>query len=104
MSKVVSLAAYKEENAPHWAGRCKCIGCGHEWVGVGPIGVVIALECPECGLPKGVTKCLFGGEEGDAVFVCQVCGSEAMTAYKRNGHFHQRCMGCGTDQTEAIYG
>jgi len=104
MSEVISLAAYKEEREPHWAGDCICIGCGHEWVGVGPVGVVGGLECPSCTLPKGHIKHLFGPEEGDAVFTCQTCGSIAMVNYKRRGWLYTRCMGCGTDHTDDIYG
>lgn len=103
MSNVISLAQRREENSPHWAGRCQCLGCGHEWTGVGPIGVTTDLECPSCKLPKGQTVCLMGADEGDQEFHCQ-CGCRALTAYKRKGLFHIMCMACGLDQTEALYG
>ena len=100
---VISLAKAREEREPHWAGSCICLGCRHEWTGVGPVGVTVCLDCPSCGLSKGVLKYLFGAQEGDLVFECS-CGCEAMTIYKRRGRFYTKCMACGTDQTAAVYG
>lgn len=102
MAEVISLAAHREENTPHWSGQCVCLGCRHEWEGVGPMGATISLECPSCSLPKGVIKNLFGAQAGDAVLLCN-CGSEALTAYKRHGHKWLRCMACGTDQTNTLF-
>jgi hypothetical protein len=45
-----------------------------------------------------------GASEGDLLFYCRGCGTEAMTAYKRHGKFFMRCMGCGIDHTEALFG
>lgn len=99
---VISLAAAREERSPHWSGTCKCIGCQHEWVGVAPMGTFF-VGCPSCGLPKGHPKHPFGAQDGDSVFICN-CGSEALTAYRHNGKFTLRCMGCGDDHTEAVFG
>lgn len=102
---VVSFAAAKEARRPHWEGACICLGCRHEWRGVGPMGAHVSLECPSCALPQGVTKHLFGAAIGDLEFRCS-CGCEAMNVYKRasDGRFFTRCMACGADQTAAIYG
>lgn len=43
-----------EPTTPHLSGRCVCLGCKHEWVGVTPVGKHDGLECPACGLLKGV--------------------------------------------------
>lgn len=102
MAEVVSFAKAKEERSPHWAGPCVCLGCGHEWTGVGPIGECV-VSCPSCGLKKGHTKYLFSGDDGDMQFRCN-CGSEALVAFLRKGKFRIICMSCGTNQTEAIYG
>lgn len=69
------------------------------------MGAHIGLECPSCGLPKGTVKYAFGPTAGDLEFRC-MCGCEAMSVYKRkhDGRFVTRCMGCGEDQTAAIYG
>lgn len=69
------------------------------------MGTHTGLQCPECDLPKGTVKWPFGAADGDAEFRC-LCGCEAMTVYKRarDGYFFTRCMGCGADQTSAIYG
>lgn len=101
MAEVVSLAAAREERTPHWEGTCICLGCRHEWHGVGPVGNP-EITCPECDLPKGVAKFLFGAQPGDLMFTC-LCGSEALTAYQRAGKFWLRCMACGTDHTEAVF-
>ena len=99
---VISLAAEREARQPHWEGPCKCIECQHEWHGVAPVGTMW-VDCPSCHLPKGHPKHPFGAMEGDIAFTCH-CGSEALTAYMRKGHFYLRCMACGTDQTSTVYG
>lgn len=100
---VVSLAQKRIERSPHWEGECVCLGCRHEWHGVGPLGVYTSLECDDCGLPKGVVKNLFGAVTGDAMLTCN-CGCEALTAYISGGFKRLRCMACGTDQTDAYFG
>jgi len=99
---VVSLAEEREARQPHWTGTAYCVGCKHEWQAVAPVGSE-NLECPSCTLPKGVPKYPFGAEEGDMVLTCD-CGCEALTAYRRVGHFYVKCMSCGDDLTHAFYG
>lgn len=101
---VISLAAAREERTPHWAGICVCIGCRHEFAGIGPIGQEW-IECEACHEPKAHAKHPFAGAIGDTAYQCK-CGCEAMTAYfrQRDRHFFFRCMGCGTDHTAAIFG
>jgi hypothetical protein len=103
MADVVSLDDARAEREPHWAGKAVCVGCRHEWVQVAPAGVT-CVGCPSCGLPKGFPKFPFGADEGDALLTCSPCGGDALTAYKREGRMYVRCMGCGTDLTEAFYG
>ncbi len=102
---VISLAAAREERRPHWQGRCLCMGCRHEWEGVGPIGTQVGLECPSCSLPKGVTKHLYGANVEDRELQCD-CGCEAMIAYQRQRDRLTilRCMACGADQTNTFFG
>lgn len=99
---VISLTDEREKRSPHWSGPCVCLGCKYEWVGVAPVGVMF-VDCPSCGLPKGHPKHPFGAQEGDMFFQC-LCGSEALTAYKRKGRFHIICMACGASQTAALFG
>jgi hypothetical protein len=98
---IIDFAAARAEREPHWAGKAVCLGCRHEWVGVGPVGMVTDLTCPKCDLPKGVTKHLFAKNEGDEVFRCN-CGSEAMIHIMRDGALMVMCMGCGTDHSDAV--
>jgi len=102
VSDVICFQAAKEERQPHWSGECVCLGCGHEWVGVAPIGTHV-VECPSCGLDKGHSRHLFGPMEGDSVFQCD-CGSEGLMAYLRSGRFHMICLACGVNHTEALFG
>lgn len=99
---IISLAKVREERQPHWEGPCVCLGCHHEWHGVGPVGTHVGLQCPSCDLPKGVTKHLFGSPEGALLLLCN-CGCEALTAYKIERRFHVKCMACGTDLTHAFW-
>jgi hypothetical protein len=102
MAEVVSLAAVREEREPHLAGDALCIGCRHEWAAVAPVGVW-QLECPSCGSMKGIWRNPCGADVGDSFFQCQ-CGCEALTAYLRDRRFYLKCMSCGTDQTDAVFG
>lgn len=52
---------------------------------------------------KGVWRLPVGAQEGDLEFRC-TCGGPALTAYQHKGRFYLRCMSCGTDQTEAVFG
>lgn len=91
-----------EREDPHLAGHALCIGCRHEWAAVAPVGTW-QLECPSCATLKGVWRYPCGGAVGDAIFRCG-CGCEALTAYLHAGRFHLKCMSCGTEQTEAVFG
>jgi hypothetical protein len=103
VGNVVEFKAPEPEPEGEWAsGEAICIGCRHEWVQVAPVGTRW-LECPGCGGSKGIYAKPFGAGEGDSVFVCD-CGSEALTAYMHKGKFWLRCMNCGVDHTEAVFG
>lgn len=91
-----------EPSDPHLSGEAHCIGCGHDWVAVAPVGVW-QFECPSCTTMKGIYRYPVGAAEGDAYFRC-TCGCEALTAYYRAGHFYLKCMSCGTDHTSAVFG
>lgn len=100
---VIDFAAKKAEREPHWQGACACMNCRHEWESVGPIGAHVGLQCPNCGLPKGITKFLVGAQVGDRELVCD-CGCEAFTAHIRpDGLKRVSCMACGLNLTEAFY-
>lgn len=101
MSEVIPFAR-REPKQPHLAGEALCIGCRHTWAAVAPVGVW-QMECPACGTMKGVWRFPVGAQDGDACFSCD-CGCEALTAYKHHGRFHLKCMSCGTEQTEAVFG
>ena len=86
----------------HLAGEGLCIGCRHEWAAAAPVGVW-QLECPACGTMKGVWRYPVGADTDDILFIC-ACGCEALTAYMHERHFRLKCMSCGTEQTEAVFG
>lgn len=86
MADVVDLAHFKEEQSPHASGPAQCLGCGHRWVAVAPLGVT-ALECPNCNTDRGVFRSLFGG---CWAWVC-VCGNDAYLLSPT----HAACLLCG---------
>lgn len=97
-----SVVEFRQREEPHMAGEALCIGCRHHWAAVAPIGTW-QLECPECCSLKGIFRHPVGAAEGDAFFRCN-CGCEALTAYMRERRFHLKCMSCGVEQTEAVFG
>ena len=103
VSKVIDFASAKEERQPYWTGPCVCLGCRHEWVGVGPTPFGGNMDCPSCELPKGTVKFPFGAAENDLLLICSNCGGEALTAYLRNNLHYVRCMSCGDDLTDAFF-
>ena len=52
VKKVVDIQARQ----PHNAGPVICLHCKHTWEGVCPVGICPNLECPKCGLYKGVFR------------------------------------------------
>lgn len=54
MNNVVDFTQAKIEREPHASGPCRCLHCGHEWVGVVPVPLPVAFECPLCHLDHGV--------------------------------------------------
>lgn len=101
MGKVIPFEL-PEKDDPHLSGEARCIGCGQEWVAVAPVGTW-QLECPNCHCMKGIFKLPVGAGAGDPEFTCQ-CGCVAMSAYLSKGKFWLRCMSCGLDNTEAVFG
>lgn len=97
-----SVLEFKPREEPHLSGEALCLDCRKRWVAVAPVGQRW-LECPDCMTRKGLFVAPVGAEEGDSLFVCK-CGSEALTAYFHVGHFRLRCMACGIDHTEAVFG
>lgn len=87
---------------PHWEGDCMCLACSHIWHDIGPMGKISGLKCPSCSLPQGHTRWPFGAPNDAMVLICD-CGSEALTAYKKDGKFWVKCMSCGGDLTNVFY-
>lgn len=79
---------------PHLNGPVRCLHCKHEWEGVCEVGIISGLECPECGLRKGVFVALCCPGEGHKYYQCN-CG---------NAHFmivegFTICALCGVKHT-----
>lgn len=45
----------EEVEAPHLSGECFCGACGHEFVGVMPVGLT-HIDCPKCKRIWGAMK------------------------------------------------
>lgn len=87
MGKVIDLS----ERQPHMQGLAVCLACKHEWQGVSPIGVC-DLECPECGLMKGVyySNCL---PDDKPIWTCN-CGCHHFVLLES----YFMCVHCGLGQ------
>lgn len=91
MAEVVSLSAWKDSQVPHASGPARCLHCGHEWVAVAPVGVDF-LECPACGLEKGVYFSLMT-VSGEDHWACR-CGGKVFGITPKSIY----CVKCGLDQ------
>lgn len=76
------------ENTQHLAGVAVCLACRHEWAAVAPSGAP-TLECPECGLDRGVFS---AAPLPEIIFEC-LCGCG--TFYIEPGII-ARCTHCGS--------
>lgn len=84
-------SAQEEESAgPYLEGKCRCLHCKHEWVGVAPLGTV-SVDCPSCGLRRGafIANVLKDGDH----WTCR-CGSILFACNVANWY----CIACGTNQ------
>ena len=97
-----TVIPFRKREEPHLEGEAQCIACQHRWAATAPVGTW-QLECPSCGLMKGMFRYPIDADEGDLSFSC-ICGCEALIAYFRNGKFRLQCMNCGTHQKEAVFG
>lgn len=78
------------EKLPHMTGEALCLHCKRKWQAVAPIGTVI-LDCPECGLGKGVfANIAFPDREH---WQCH-CGCGAFCVTQKGIH----CLMCGVIQ------
>ena len=96
MSDIVSLAKFKEENTPHNSGPAECVGCGHKWICVTPVGNCDHFECPACHLEKGIYAGLVVAT-GESHFKCQ-CGSFYFCVTDKKFY----CPKCGIEHTEFL--
>lgn len=87
MADIINL----DDKRPHLSGNAKCLGCGHIWVAVAPIGT-IWLECPNCSSIKG--RHIYPVERSVDRWVCN-CGND-LFYMSINGVY---CPNCGEWQT-----
>ena len=78
----------------HLSGNAQCVGCGHRWVAVCPVGAV-ELECPACGLNTGRMRNLCLPCEGEKIWACP-CGCDLFVVVETKGYM---CSRCGLYQT-----
>lgn len=87
MSNVVGFPGRKNSTGAHITGPCVCVGCGHQWQGVAPVGT-IDLECPACGALKGIWTLLIRLDEEH--FYCP-CGNHFLHIIRSGAY----CPNCG---------
>ena len=88
MGEVLSLA----EHAPHLSGDCRCLDCGHEWIGVAPVGTA-CIDCPKCGAVKGARFAMVMPEADEPYWTC-ACGNIFFVMTEA----YTMCPNCGTRQ------
>lgn len=92
---VISLAEAREARMPHLAGKTRCLGCGHEAVGVSPAGTFSGMECTQCHLNKVVYVNLCAPE--NEFWRC-ICGND-LFFLKPTGAL---CTCCGLTTTDYL--
>jgi hypothetical protein len=90
-----------EKTEPHVTGEALCLGCRREWVCVAPVGV-FRLECPSCGLMRGVFKQKVGAGPDEKNIIC-MCDCEYFVMIRKKDHNYILCSNCGNDVTMAIF-
>lgn len=96
MGDVVDIRSKK----PHLSGGASCLACKHTWQAVAELGVN-DLECPSCGLLRGVWSYPIHPAEGSSVVTCVHCQGEhwhvEMCEDTKEGHrrFAMHCIRCG---------
>lgn len=88
VSNVVDFGRAKVEREPHTTGPCQCLGCGHQWIGVIPVGIDV-VDCPECRTPKGVRGSLVINH-AEEHWTCK-CGSQMFHLISSGAY----CPNCG---------
>lgn len=84
----------EDESVAHVTGKCRCLGCGHEWMVVAPAGLHV-FECSECGTMRGVYQQLISPAEGQQIFRCTSCDNDLFSVQP-----HQIvCCVCGMSAT-----
>lgn len=56
MADVIDLNQKRIERSPHGAGPFVCLGCNHKWTAVVALPMKEWVDCPSCGLEKGVAE------------------------------------------------
>lgn len=88
---VIDLAQAKADREPHLSGGAQCIGCGHKWAAVAPVGTA-ELQCPSCGLEKG--RFVASVLHGESTWTCN-CGNDL---FRINQHAQVYCANCAAVQ------
>jgi len=78
----------EEQVDPHMSGRARCVGCGHGWEAVAPIGTT-RLECPGCGTQRGAFVCTTEPAEG-LRWKCK-CGNDLFSLHDKGAPCCARC-------------
>lgn len=89
-----NVVQLQPEPASYIQGQACCLACKHEWVAVVPAGTVF-LECPSCGVHKGVTKYPCDVDSGRAHWVCN-CGCYYFFIDEDTKNI--KCANCGVGQ------
>lgn len=74
-AEVIDLEAFKEAAKEYMRGPARCLHCRHAWEARVLVGTISSLECPHCGLFKGVLEGLIEPGPDGRRWVCD-CGCD----------------------------
>lgn len=88
-NNVIDINAHRD----HLSGEAICLVCRHTWIAVAPCGT-IQLECPACGIEKGVFS---RTAHCSPYLYCSACGC---SHFSIDTNWSAYCLVCGVEHRQ----
>ncbi len=98
MTDIVNINDHRTN--PHMTGEARCVGCGHAWEAIAPIGTT-ELECPECGCIKGLFQHACRPDRGEC-FMCSCGCFDFMMRTNVEKETYAMCINCGQGHWDTL--
>lgn len=89
LNNVIDINAHRD----HLSGEAICLVCRHTWIAVAPCGT-IQLECPACGIEKGVFS---RTAHCSPYLYCSACGC---SHFSIDTNWSAYCLVCGVEHRQ----